>query len=125
MSKTPSQKYWAKIKRIRKQADDLWQVIIKELCPICEVCKRPSVVGHHFVYKSESNYLRYAIKNGIGLCSHCHSLWHRNNASEYGVIVARQRGDDWFNDILIDKQKITKLTLTWYQEKLDALKKAN
>jgi len=121
--KTPGQKYWAKIKKVRKQADKLWQVVVQELHPRCEICGQPAIVGHHFILKADSNYLRYAIKNGIGLCSHCHSLWHRNNASEYAIRVERQRGNAWFDDIMMDKQKTTSTTLAWYEEKLSALKK--
>lgn len=121
--KTAGQKYWAKIKRVRKKADDLWQVVVKELNPKCEVCGQPTIVGHHFVFKAESNYLRYAIKNGVGLCFRCHRLIHQNSASEYGVIIERKRGEDWFNDLMLDKQKTTSTTLAWYEEKLEALEK--
>ena len=101
--KTQSQKYNAKKKRIAKEAGRLWQIVIKKLHPKCEVCGRPTEVGHHFIYQSVSNYLKYKIKNGIGLCVRCHYLLHINRASEFGVIIQKGRGDEWFDDLMSDR----------------------
>lgn len=62
----------------------------------CEVCgKRPFIEAHHFVKKSESNFLRYEKKNLILVCRICHGEAHGFNASEFNNMVKENKGKEW------------------------------
>jgi len=122
--KTPSQKHRAKIKKLRKESDKIWQQIIQKLHPICEGCKKEkSQVGHHFIEKSLSNALRYDINNGIGLSNKCHFLLHtRSDGNIYANIIL-SRGQEWVDYINEQRKKPTKTTLKWYESHLKILNK--
>ena len=123
--KTPSQKYRAKIKKLKKEADRLWGQIILKLYPKCEFCKDDrSKDPHHFVPKSISNTLRYNTKNGIGLCRSHHFHHHNGNPFIQHKII-EQRGKEWFEYIKKEKEKIIKYTtnVKWYENHIERLSK--
>ena len=127
MKKTKQQsnkEYNTKKKRARKRADKLWQKLIIELNPKCLCCGKKTEVGHHFIRKSKSNYLRYAVKNGINLCNKCHYELHSWREGELNGLIVIRKGEEWFNDLVRDKNKMVSTTLGWYLEKIKALNKA-
>ena len=123
MSKTPSQKYWAKKKALGKKAMALWKELVLKSNPHCEGmginCTGKSTVGHHFVYQSMSNHLRYDVRNGIGLCFNCHHAIHRTGKT--GIIhmhIIQGRSEEWKKYINDNEQVRVSTTLQWYKEQI-------
>jgi len=123
--KTTIQKYRAKVKRTRAEADKLWQQLIVKLCPTCEGCRiEKSSVGHHFIRKSDSNYLRYSIKNGIGLCFKCHFRLHNQSDGEIYANIVMGRDGKWAEYIKKYRRHLTKTNLAFYTEHIKMLEQA-
>src|SRR5665213_2247129 len=61
----------------------------------CEICGAPYEVLHHYIFKSQSNYLRYVIKNLIFVCRKCHYKFHNNYAQSAVAQIIKQRGQEW------------------------------
>jgi len=123
--KTSSQKYRARIKKLKKDTDKLWGQAILKLHPKCEFCKdAKSTDPHHFVPKSISNTLRYNTTNGIGLCRSHHFHHHCGNPFIQQRII-EQRGKKWFEYIKKEKEKIIKHTtnIKWYEDHIERLSK--
>lgn len=74
--KTPSQKYASKTKKLKKEADTLFQQVGLLIHPFCVVCGRDATVRHHFIAKSLSSALRHDIQNGVSLCWFHHQRFH-------------------------------------------------
>ena len=121
--KTASQKYATKKRGLAKKADKLLQILVVKLNPTCICCGDPSSVAHHFIYKSQSNYLRYSIKNCVPLCFKCHFLIHHSKSSELSGLITLRKGKDWFNELMVDKNKLVKTNLAWYESKISILEK--
>jgi len=123
--KTATQKYWAKLKRKRKEADKLWQELIVKFHPICEGClKQKSVVGHHFIRKSDSNFLRYSVNNGIGLCAKCHYRLHTQSDGEVYANIVMGRNNKWLEYIKKYRTQSTKTNLAFYETHIKLLTQA-
>jgi len=121
--KTASQKYRAKIKKARSEADEAWGKLILTLHPICEFCeKKKSTDPHHFVPKSQSNILRYDPKNGIGLC-HAHHFLHHLGDPFIQQKIIEKRGKKWFEYIKSKRHEIMKknINIEWYKNKTKIL----
>jgi len=113
--------------KLEKKCDSLITPIIKKIHPLCECCGLPTQVGHHFIEKSRSNYLRYNIdKNIIALCNSCHYKIH-NKYSVIGIInvsdiIRQKRGEEWFKDINQMAHQSIKKDIIWYRENYERLK---
>ena len=125
--KTPSQKYNAKKKSIAKKTMALWKELVLEHNPYCEGkgsgCLGKSTVGHHFIFQSASNHLRFDVKNGIGLCYKCHYALH--NTGRGGIVygnIVWGRDNKWANYIKENNQKTVSTTLKWHEEQHKKLK---
>jgi len=118
-------KYYAKTKKLKAKADKLFQILIRELHPNCLCCGQPTSVAHHFIRKSKSNYLRYAVKNGIPLCVKCHYEIHSWREGELSGLITLRKGEEWFKDIVADKNKLVKLSNKWYEDKIKLLEELN
>lgn len=123
MTKTPSQKYTAKVKKNRKLADKMLQILVVKLFPNCLCCGQPSTVAHHFIRKSKSNYLRYSVKNCIPLCQKCHYELHSWRDGELSGLIVLRKGEKWYKDIVKDKNKLVSTNLAWYESKIKVLSK--
>jgi len=126
--KTASQKYNAKKKSLHKKAMALWKELVLKSNPNCEGlginCTGKSTVGHHFIYQSMSNHLRFDVLNGIGLCAKCHFALH--NTGKNGIIhlhIIQGRSDGWKKYINDNEQVRVSVTLAWYKEKIKRLEK--
>ena len=112
MKKLPS------LKRLRNKADALLQQKNHELHKKCEACGGPNQVGHHWIEKSRSSFLRYNLENIIPLCNSCHSKIHNvfGNNIVGGLNIAetiiKKRGQEW-------KERMDKLQPTY--QKVDRL----
>ena len=87
----------------------------------CEVCGSPAEVYHHFIQKSQSEFLRYHIKNLIQLCSACHFKHHKGDPAIVAAII-KARGRTWYNWINEHRHILVKQDKA-YQQKLEKLLK--
>lgn len=103
------------IKTIRTKADNLLTPIIKKQYPRCLLCSKPTEVGHHFFFKSQSNRLRYELDNIIPLCHKCHFSLHANENIHSSRIVAI-KGAEWFGNLELTRREYCKTDVHWYIE---------
>ena len=100
---------------LRNKCDKLLQDYIKAkyktVC--CYLCgSNYATVGHHFVYKSQSNATRYYLPNIIPLCQNCHCLIHAQPSMSNAKITLKM-GQEWFNDLEEVKRQGQKFTTEW------------
>lgn len=73
----------------------------------CEMCRvNEFQVMHHFIWKSQSNYLRYVEKNLVYVCNPCHSKFHAFPDPTYPIKLAKMRGSEWVEYIESHKRKL-------------------
>lgn len=121
--KTSSQKYNAKIKGLKKKANDLWRIRGLELEPLCCVCGKKAVLRHHFIAKSLSNSLRFDIKNGISMCWHHHQCFHSMGDPDIYEAMTRNKSAEWFAHIKTMRRKEVNTNLSFYEESVKILEK--
>jgi len=100
---------------IRRKADAVLQeyVRLKNKNVLCFLCgNKPVQVGHHFVYKSQSNSCRYYLSNIIPLCNDCHCLIHAQ-PSMNNARVCFKMGEEWFRELEEEKKKRQVFTKEW------------
>lgn len=93
-----SKKLKKKLKSIGKlkvEADRAMQDHFRRVKTHCEMCGQPYQVAHHFIWKSQSNYLRYDEKNLIFICNKCHTKFHAYPDPLYPIRVYKMRGKEW------------------------------
>lgn len=66
----------------------------------CEVCNRPFFCMHHFIPKSQSNFLRFAETNLIFICNSCHFSHHRTGNAKIHAKIIIKRGVLWLKKIM-------------------------
>ena len=107
----------------RNKADKLFQRIFVETNPYCLLCGRPTSCGHHFFPKSTAGGLRYSFKNMVPVCQGCH-FSHHNGRPELHAEVLKQRGQQWYDDLVIEKRQYLKSdTIGYYKDIIDKLSK--
>lgn len=84
-----------KIGQLKALADRSMQDYFRRVKKECELCGQPYQVAHHFIFKSQSNYLRYVEKNLIFICHGCHSKFHTFNDARMVIKVQKLRGEAW------------------------------
>ncbi|KKR09464.1 MAG: hypothetical protein UT43_C0001G0010 [Parcubacteria group bacterium GW2011_GWC1_39_29] len=109
------------IKKLRQQADKLFQENGLKNKPSCEVCDKPAKVVHHYTPKSVSSALRYYAPNGIPLCNGCHMRLHRSGDPEYNNKIIAKRGKFWLVDLRGERQKLVKISVKYYQDVIKKL----
>ena len=102
------------IKTLRNKADKLYQELGRELADKCEICGGRYSCRHHFFPKSMCSNLRYDINNGISICQGCHFSHHNGNPVIHQVVL-KQRGNEWFNDLLKKKNTYVKTDRFFYE----------
>lgn len=108
------------LKSLRNKCDALLTPICKKMSPACEACGKHTEVGHHWIEKSRSAYLRYAIPNIIPLCHSCHAKIHNSfgNSVVGGLDVAetiiKKRGRKWKMQMDADQPKYVKVDRLFY-----------
>lgn len=108
---------------IEKEAGKIWsEIVLSKNDGRCLVCGKKAEHPHHFVFKSRSLALKYDIRNGIPLCSHCHLLIHgRQDPVVQGIIVLK-KGKKWLDYINSKKRLKTVKTKIWLEHQLNDLK---
>jgi 5-methylcytosine-specific restriction endonuclease McrA len=99
-------------KYYRDKADRVFQDWFTKENPICEMCGRPSVCGHHFHTKGNSSRLRYEPDNMIPVCSACHLSFHSKRSAEITSRLIAKRGIEWSNKLLEMKRDLSVKTDT-------------
>lgn len=100
----------------QKKCDDKMQDVGREFCRQCEVCGGPNQVGHHYITKSQSSFLRYEFKNLIPLCHSCHFKHHIKSDSYIHNTINRKRGQEWMDWIESVRRKEQKTSVGYYKE---------
>lgn len=83
------------IGKLKEEADRAMQDYFRTVKTHCEMCGQPYQVAHHYIFKSQSNYLRYEEKNLIWVCQKCHYKFHSNYAQSMVAKLIKQRGQEW------------------------------
>ena len=83
------------IGKLKLEADRALQDHFRATKTHCELCGGQYQVAHHFIWKSQSNYLRYEVKNLIFVCNRCHSKFHAFPDPMYPIKVHQMRGEEW------------------------------
>lgn len=81
----------------QKKCDGHMQDIGRMLHQFCEVCGSKNEVGHHFITKSLSSFLRYEFRNLVPLCHSCHFKHHISSDPSISATIIAKRGMGWFS----------------------------
>ena len=114
-------KYYAKIKRLKKKADTLYQQVCLKLSPNSMASGQKAEVTHHFCPKSLSNALRYDIKNGITLTNGEHFRHHSQGDPIIYEQFTRNKSADWFTYIRNKRNEPTTFTAKYLEDKIKEL----
>jgi len=113
----------------QKMCDSLITPIVKKERPYCEACGHATEVGHHFIEKSRSSFLRYNIDdNIIALCNSCHAKIHNRfgnsvmGSYDVATIIINNRGKKWLNKLKKDGQTYNKVNAEFYKRNYELLK---
>lgn len=115
------------LKSLRKKADSLLTPLAKKIHPNCEACGAPTQVGHHWIEKSRSSFLRYVLENIVSLCNSCHAKIHNRfgNSVVGGLDVAEavieKRGREWKVKLDHDHTTYQKVDRAFYTENIARL----
>jgi hypothetical protein len=115
------------LSKLRTKCDSLLTPIARARSPQCEGCGGATQVGHHWIEKSRSAYLRYDLRNIIALCHSCHSRIHNRfgnsvtGAYDVADRIVQQRGREWKEALDKDAHKIVKVNREWYEEHYERL----
>lgn len=111
-----------KIKALRNKADRLFQEVGRTKYNSCLICGGQYSCLHHYFPKSTSSALRYNIDNAIPICQGCHFKHHNGNPTIHSEVL-RKRGFEWENKIKKEKEKVIKISQSYYKQVIDNLKK--
>ena len=98
----------AKLKKLRKKCDELWQQIIRSRGK-CEKCGNIKALNAAHIISRNNRHTRWEILNGLALCVKCH-FWAHQNSLEFVEWVKGYLGR-------ANYQKLRKMALSL--EKLD------
>ena len=108
-AKAKSQGWW------QSTADDLMQDINRLLFDKCMVCGGKNEVGHHFITKSLSSFLRYDFRNLIPLCHSCHFKHHIKSDPQISATIIAKNGPEWFNWIELVRRTPIKTGIEYFK----------
>jgi len=91
--------------KLRTKADRLLQAKYTPSGTKCLVCGALANCCHHFIPKSQSNFLRYHPDNLIPICSKCHTRHHLSGDPAIVATIISIKGLKWWD-------KLQKLRLT-------------
>lgn len=109
------------LKRLQNQADKLLQEKGRKKYKLCEICSSPMSCMHHFFPKSISSALRYDWDNLVPICV-SHHFSHHNGDPRIHAYIIKKRGEKWYKELLRDKEKIIKVSQSYYKMIINKLK---
>lgn len=108
------------LKKTKDEADRALQDYCREIHrgEYCEFCKiNPFQVSHHFIEKSQSNALRYDLKNLVFICHECHFSIHRGSKRAiFDLTIRKKRGEEWSEYILLKARESVKYYIGDYRK---------
>lgn len=111
----------AEIRKLETRADLLLQSSFTPKNPICIVCGGQTSCGHHVVYKSQSNALRYSDINLVPLCSKCHTRLHFSGDPAILGTIIKVKGLGWFDELQKERHILTKHTKEYLESVIERL----
>lgn len=98
-----------KIRKLQKKADSLFHQITCKEHPKCLVCGiNDTQCAHHYILKSQSAKLRFDFRNGVNICSRCHTLHHKTGDPRIHDTIIRKKGTKWADELYRIKNKVNK-----------------
>ena len=109
--------------QLRRKADELLQEYIRlvnkgVMCLLCG--DKVMTVGHHFIYKAQSNATRYYTSNLIPLCRDCHRYAHKWQ-NLFSAKMTLKLGQEWYDDLEAKRKEFTKANVGWYKLNIQIL----
>lgn len=104
--------------RLRRLADRRFQEAGRKIYPESIISGLPTEVGHHWIYKSQSNNTRYDLEdNFIPLTVKEHDQIHnQKSGSDLMLQITIKRGIEWQERLLAKSRIIRKLDLPYLSE---------
>jgi len=92
--------------KLAKECMDLWQQIVKKRAKYkCEITGQKGVIhAHHIWHRRNFPILRYNPHNGVCLHKDEHYRLHKQGEGELMGVLIKQRGQQWFDDIMETKR---------------------
>lgn len=109
--------------KLRRELDKKVQEIGKARFPRCLVCGQPTSEMHHYIPKSQSLYLRWDFRNLIPLCRGCHWAHHKKGDPRIAQVILQKKGNDWADELEIDRRKTFKNNLKDLKAKREEIKR--
>ena len=114
---------------LRRKADELYQLAGIKQKPKSIISGVPTQVIHHFIYKSQSSFLRYDLDNGVPLTHKEHARHHLSGDPAILAKILKVNGQKWFDRLQMKRRlgfKMNKtnlkITIKRLQDTLDDLK---
>lgn len=89
----------SKTRLLEIKADKLFQKWFISRNPKCLICGLPANCGHHYIPKSQSNFLRYQERNMIPICAGCHTRHHLSGDPHIMATILKIKGQDWHDEL--------------------------
>mgnify|MGYP001028237028 CR=1 FL=1 len=100
----------------KAKADKLYQIKLIKEKPKSIISGDPTEVIHHFIYKSQSNNLRYDDKNGVPLTNKEHARHHLSGDPAIVAKILEVNGWEWFDDLQTRRGTVLKLNIAQLKE---------
>jgi hypothetical protein len=112
-----------KLSTLRNKCNRLLQEIGRLVYDRCLVCGGEYSCLHHYVYKSQSEALRYDWRNCVPICVSCHFKIHNAKNDVIPGRIAVILGNNWINDLEERRKEGRGLNygVFYYRQKLEEL----
>lgn len=111
-----------KRQELRSKAGNLFQEAIIARDRYCALCGLRARDGHHIIEKSVSEYLRYDMRNGVGLCGRHHRLVQDENPFAIKALEGKL-GEERIAYLDQHKHKLVKCNLEYLEKNIKKLQK--
>lgn len=109
------------VKSLKREADKKLQEKVVRDNPRCLLCGDRTFAGHHFIFKSQSNNLRYYQPNLVPVCIKCHYKIHHRQDPEIINKIIRIKGQAWADDLYSRRHTICKMNKGYLKDILKEL----